>query len=125
MNQLITLMQGDGSSLAFLAYHLLGTPQDRWTGQAWYGGAVLALKVVWSRSETSLENRIVLVLLFPLSPAQSGGFHTPKLERAREEHVEMTTAEENLKERGEEEDAIAVFHYWKGGFRQYRANSPY
>ena len=71
-------MQGGESSLAIFTYHLLGTPQDRWTGRAWYGGAVLALKVVWSQSETSPEYQTVLILLFPLSPAQSGGFHMSK-----------------------------------------------
>lgn len=115
------------SSLATFAYQLLGTLQDTWTGRAWYGGAVLASKVVWSQSETSPENQTVSLLRFPLSPSRSGGFHMSKLEGDREEQVVLMLAEEKLDEAGKEGEAVAVFHYerQKGGYRQDRANSPH
>lgn len=48
-----------------------------------------------------------------------------KLEGAREEQIVLMLAEEKLDETGKEEEAIAVFRYWKGGYRQDRLNSPH
>lgn len=128
-NQLVTLKQGGKSSLAIFAYLSPGTPQDRWTERAWYGGAVWALTVVWSQSETNLENRTVLILLSPPSPAQSVGFHMSKPGKSRWQSCQHENKQTNKREPGgrtgqevQEEEAIAAFHYLKEGYRQDSVN---